>query len=539
MYQFNTVQVSKIPGGGRKFQPKLKISQPGDKYEREADTVADRVIRMSEPESFQMQPVEEEEETIQMLPSEQVTVQMNRQLGARAFTHGKNIYFNSGEYNPASSEGKRLLAHELVHTIQQSTTFNSNGNGTIFRETGDEQTSQVIRTLTNARFIGNRVLERILSGQISGLSSRHNGSRGAVSIIQQALVDLGFELPMHLVDGQYGTETEQALSQFRNRYGPSDGNQLDGDTLATLDRVAPLPGARQEHTVDYERLLSDNRLDITVAIGATDTNVLREIGTNRYEDTGRPTEDLMAERFRTWLRGQGFELELMGWSGNEYWKRTRTFIWTNSVGIQESREIDIWINMVVPGEGAASEFRQGLSQDEITIYTGHARYGSGPDFDAKASPLENFRIGIDTALQAAGRRTRVEEARHHGVAIDEEHDLLEMTQSGELDTDRYRVLFFNACTSLAYLDEIREHIGSPENVDVIATRRPSMFSTLESGVGLEETQRFLEGVFTSESVESVIGGLNEIQRQRHGASASFPRGGVYASSGMGDNPLAP
>jgi len=209
------------------------------------------------------------------------------------------------------------------------------------------------------------------------------------------------------------------------------------------------------------------------------------------------------------------------------------------VGIQESREIDIWINMVVPGEGAASEFRQGLSQDEITIYTGHARYGSGPDFDAKASPLENFRIGIDTALQAAGRRTRVEEARHHGVAIDEEHDLLEMTQSGELDTDRYRVLFFNACTSLAYLDEIREHIGGPANVDVIARRRPSMFSTLESGVGLEETQRFLEGVFTSESVESVIGGLNEIQRQRHGASASFPRGGVYANSGMGDNPLAP
>lgn len=46
--------------------------------------------------------------------------EMSRQIGARAFTHGKDIYFNSGEYKPATSEGKHLLAHELVHTVQQS-----------------------------------------------------------------------------------------------------------------------------------------------------------------------------------------------------------------------------------------------------------------------------------------------------------------------------------------------------------------------------------------------------------------------------------
>lgn len=46
-------------------------------------------------------------------------VQMNEQLGARAFTTGQDIYFNKGEYQPESNEGKRLLAHELTHTIQQ------------------------------------------------------------------------------------------------------------------------------------------------------------------------------------------------------------------------------------------------------------------------------------------------------------------------------------------------------------------------------------------------------------------------------------
>lgn len=44
---------------------------------------------------------------------------MNSQLGAKAFAHGNDIYFKSGEYNPGSSQGKRLLAHELTHTVQQ------------------------------------------------------------------------------------------------------------------------------------------------------------------------------------------------------------------------------------------------------------------------------------------------------------------------------------------------------------------------------------------------------------------------------------
>ena len=45
--------------------------------------------------------------------------QMNGELNAQAFTVGNDIYFNQGKYNPASSEGKHLLAHELTHTIQQ------------------------------------------------------------------------------------------------------------------------------------------------------------------------------------------------------------------------------------------------------------------------------------------------------------------------------------------------------------------------------------------------------------------------------------
>lgn len=46
-------------------------------------------------------------------------IQMNRELSAKAFTVGNDIYFNEGQYNPNSENGKHLLAHELTHTVQQ------------------------------------------------------------------------------------------------------------------------------------------------------------------------------------------------------------------------------------------------------------------------------------------------------------------------------------------------------------------------------------------------------------------------------------
>ncbi len=40
------------------------------------------------------------------------------QLGARAFTVGNDVHFNSGEFAPGSKEGDKLLAHELTHVVQ-------------------------------------------------------------------------------------------------------------------------------------------------------------------------------------------------------------------------------------------------------------------------------------------------------------------------------------------------------------------------------------------------------------------------------------
>jgi hypothetical protein len=45
--------------------------------------------------------------------------QLNRQLSAQAFTHGEDIYVPADKYAPQYVGGRRLLAHELTHVIQQ------------------------------------------------------------------------------------------------------------------------------------------------------------------------------------------------------------------------------------------------------------------------------------------------------------------------------------------------------------------------------------------------------------------------------------
>jgi Domain of unknown function (DUF4157) len=57
-------------------------------------------------------------------------------LGARAFTVGQDIVFAAGEYQPTTSRGERLLAHELAHTLQQR-----NGPPVVMRAPDERQTA--------------------------------------------------------------------------------------------------------------------------------------------------------------------------------------------------------------------------------------------------------------------------------------------------------------------------------------------------------------------------------------------------------------
>ena len=63
---------------------------------------------------------------------------LSRDLGAKAFTTGNDIFFQSGAYNPGSSEGQHLIAHELTHVSQQGGSAPSGQNKMTVNDPNDQ-----------------------------------------------------------------------------------------------------------------------------------------------------------------------------------------------------------------------------------------------------------------------------------------------------------------------------------------------------------------------------------------------------------------
>ena len=170
LVDFNNIPVS--PDVRSRIQPKLKVNPPKDRYEQQADRMADDVLRQQTPEKSEV--VAENTLQTKAGSNQPITVSPNfqhrvsalqgggqplppteraffeprfasdfsqvrihndsqaakaaRAINAHAFTSGRDIVFGGGEYRPGTTEGKRLLAHELTHVVQQRNTFNSGMN---------------------------------------------------------------------------------------------------------------------------------------------------------------------------------------------------------------------------------------------------------------------------------------------------------------------------------------------------------------------------------------------------------------------------
>ena len=169
------------------IQAKLHVGAPDNRFEREADRVAEQVMRMPLPDGagasgiaprVQRRSMDEDEDLTlqakasdgparplgsamerhvaplqsggQPLPDAQRAFfeprfgvdfssvrihrdsrasQATRGIGARAYALGPNVVFGRGEYRPETEPGRRLIAHELVHVIQQGQAPRSPTNG--------------------------------------------------------------------------------------------------------------------------------------------------------------------------------------------------------------------------------------------------------------------------------------------------------------------------------------------------------------------------------------------------------------------------
>lgn len=69
-----------------------------------------------------------------------------RAIGAKAYTIGNHIVFGTDQFAPAAYEGRRLIAHELTHVLQQA---DADGSRVGRRDVNPRLTRQVSSTLAN------------------------------------------------------------------------------------------------------------------------------------------------------------------------------------------------------------------------------------------------------------------------------------------------------------------------------------------------------------------------------------------------------
>jgi hypothetical protein len=121
-------------------QCKALVGAPHDRYEREAEQVADAAPHIEESDRDPARAgggplaarIREPMERVLRFDLRGVKVhddadsdRLNRSLKAAAFTMGRDIFFRRGAYEPETRRGQRLIAHELTHVVQQSGTRTS------------------------------------------------------------------------------------------------------------------------------------------------------------------------------------------------------------------------------------------------------------------------------------------------------------------------------------------------------------------------------------------------------------------------------
>ncbi len=146
-----------------KLRTKLVINEPGDEFEQEADRVADQIMQMPAPtlqkkaQGGSLQPRASDGPMPDGVPSivgdvlrspgqpldaetrafmeprfgadfgavrvhaDGRAAESARAVKAYAYTVGRDIVFASGQHAPRSELGRRLMAHELTHILQQGT----------------------------------------------------------------------------------------------------------------------------------------------------------------------------------------------------------------------------------------------------------------------------------------------------------------------------------------------------------------------------------------------------------------------------------
>ena len=489
-----------------------------------------------------------------------------RAVGALAYTVGRDVVFGAGSYAPHSEAGRRLLAHELTHTLQQ--------NGA---------PPQVQRWPS---FDGFR-------------AASSSWTKKEIEAIQKQLKQLG--LYSGTVDGGLGAGTKVGLTEA---FGDNSWQMLPaGAALTQLTAAKAAAGGKKgQHKLRWGEMFRDGLLDMTLGLGFDE-------GDNHKRAHTAIASELAG---RSFIEDKDDAILLYKNAGRpvgpaafgDYFVKRKAISYSppvNPTGV--ARPVHFILRFVyslsgAEGAQAAAAFQAGMTSSDISYYAGHARYGSGPDFDPnfsfelldaagkvqdtiRASDVVGSRRGYQLledrlALEgkAAGRsawkqfqwreskgRIRVNASNAGNVFLRTDNPFaptkedpkkkeefganlmywnLNRTKGGAVPVTGkkgalaappgsgperdYRLMVFTGCTTQFYEKSIRATPGmGPREVDMVTSTRPLYWRDLAKSLG-----QFLDGVLKQQSAEQIVTDMDEKLGDQPGD---------LRTSGLQDNPV--
>lgn len=321
-----------------------------------------------------------------------------KEINAQAFTQGNSVHFASGKFNPNSQSGKELIGHELTHVVQQrngrvnnsyqAKSLNINDESTLEKEAdllgskaakGESVKDKIspLSTSSESNLI-QRNSNRILNAVIQKNS---DWTRSEVRTIQRELRRLG--LYNLSIDGIFGDGTRSGLVEA---FGGDAWQTMDVlNIISDLQGATPVAGTRGEHNLQYGEMFKDGILDFTIGIGYDETNAhLSQITAieNQILARGFSEPSNIFQLIRA--------VQLYQQAGRSYPLGERVYIKENALTyhppIGNPRQVHAIIHLITSpngtqGKEAAQDFQEGMIESDVSLYGGHGRYGTGPDFD--------------------------------------------------------------------------------------------------------------------------------------------------------------
>jgi peptidoglycan hydrolase-like protein with peptidoglycan-binding domain len=363
--------------------------------------------------------------------------------------------------------------------------------------------------LQNLRFADDVRLQQILMGG-KALSRTDNGE--IVKKVQQALKDMSYNGPLYGVDGSLGGETARLIKSFQRAQGLPVTGIVDRATLRELDRVSPAPSQKLEKFPEYERLFADGVLTTTFAVGFDEENWhTREIPKlqSQLSQDGYRKLDKSKTADGEVLKRAGYDLNSLP-DGVTFYSKKFDY---------KGKSVDSLVQLVTPDTPeAVGKFEQALANSDMTIYMGHARYGTGPDFDTKESTKGNYVVGVNSAAHQTGKAKAGYDAHMNEILKDTGNSL----EKTEFSKDRYQIWAFYACKTVNYADEMRvvPKNKDEKNLDVIGSNDLIYWHNMAaSGMAT------LKAITTGKSINSLESELYDIHQIENG----------FYTDGFGDN----